>query len=90
MSLEAMDAAQMNFTAFDHAEKDRKPASGARGADTLAGRGFGHVVATHEKIEQRRMTLPGPKFATIDDVDVAEQARNAVLILPHQLAEFVE
>lgn len=90
MSLQAMNAAQVNFAAFDHTEKDGKSAGGARGTDALAGGGLGHIIATHEKLEQRRITLPGPKFASIDDLDVPEQARNAVLILPHQLAEFAE
>ena len=87
---QAMDAAQMNFAAFDHAEKDRKTAGCARGADALAGGRLRHIVAAHEKMEQRWMPVPGPKFAAVDDVDVAEQACNALVILPHQFAELFE
>ena len=44
VSFESVDAAQVNFTACDHVEENWETPCGARCADALAGRRFGHVV----------------------------------------------
>ena len=90
VGLEAMDAAQVDLTAGHHGKKDRETASGARGADALAGGGLRHVIADHEKIEEGRVTELGPQFAPVDGVDVAEQPGVALVVLPDQVAELVE
>jgi hypothetical protein len=51
VSLEAMDAAQVDLTAGYHAEQDGEAARRARGTDALARGGLRHVVAPHQKIE---------------------------------------
>ena len=83
VSLEAMDAAQVNLAASNHGEQDWEASSGARGADALAGCRFGHVVPRHEEREHGRVTQFRPQLTPIDGVDVAEQVGLALVVLPH-------
>lgn len=88
--LDAMDAAEVNFTASDHGEQDGETACGACRTDALARSRLRHVIPPHQKLEQRGKPLPGPQPPSIDDADVAKEARDMPVILPYQLAKLVE
>ena len=82
VSLQAMDAAQVQLAAGDHGEQNGEAASSARGSDALAGRRLRHMVPGHEKSEQGGVAQLGPQLAPIDGFDVAEQVGVALMVLP--------
>jgi hypothetical protein len=90
MGLQTMDRTEVNLTTRDHVEDDGKTPSSACCADALTGRRLGHVVADHEKLEQRGMPEFGPQTPSIDGVDVAEQAGGAFMVLPNEVTELVK
>lgn len=90
VGLQTVDRTEVDLTTGDHVEHDGETPSGACRADALTSRRFRHMVADHEKVEQRGMPESGPQPPLIDGVDVAEQNGVTFVVPPNELTELVE